>query len=141
MLTRVDPSTSEPEGRALQIQDAEDDIAVGQGSVWVPISGGGVSRFDGDSASQVEEPIDTEVNEPVARPIGVGNYPQELIVSDGSLWVAVLGDDAVVRLDPRSNKPVGKPIAVGDKPLQIAAGEGAIWVVNSGDDTISRITP
>ncbi len=56
------------------------------------------------------------------------------------MWVAVTGDDSVVRIDPTTNS-VKTTIDVGEAPSAIAVGEHAVWVANSGDGTVSRIDP
>ena len=66
--------------------------------------------------------------------------PEDVIVSDGSVWVTVPDAGKVVRA-PTSDVTELTEIAVGVKPSGIAAGEGSIWVTNFGSGNVSRIDP
>jgi YVTN family beta-propeller protein len=126
LLLRIDP------GRNI-ITDirsvpASDDIAVGEGAVWILDSGlePHVLRVDAKTLRQVDQ-----IPLPGADAIGVGL---------GSVFVSNTSEDKVVQIDPLTNSAFAT-IGVGDGPLRIAVGEGAVWVLNSIAGTISRIDP
>jgi hypothetical protein len=71
--------------------------------------------------------------------IGVG--PADLLVADGSLWVA--GQGYVARLSPADGHEQARirmPTNVIG-PAQLAAGAGSIWVAYQGQGQVQRIDP
>ena len=64
----------------------------------------------------------------------------ELAAGNGAVWVALLTDNVVVRVDPRTNRVIAR-IPVGRQPQVIAVSPGAVWVSNAGGPNVSRIDP
>jgi YVTN family beta-propeller protein len=64
----------------------------------------------------------------------------EAAAGDGGVWVSVVPDDVVVRVDPATDT-VAATIPVGRQPEGIAVTPGAVWVANRGDPSVSRIDP
>ena len=59
---------------------------------------------------------------------------------DGAVWVSLVPDNMVERIDPQTNT-VTETIPVGPQPEGIAVSPGAVWVANRGDPSVSRIDP
>jgi hypothetical protein len=76
-----------------------------------------------------------------AGSVKVGSGPADLLVADGSLWVA--GHGYVARLNPADGREQAKiPVpanVIG--PAQLAAGAGSIWVAYQGQGQVQRIDP
>ena len=64
----------------------------------------------------------------------------DLILTQGSLWVANKSALSVTRVDPRSGRVLAT-IPVGDGPSSLAATRDAIWTSNEYAGTVSRIDP
>jgi YVTN family beta-propeller protein len=62
-----------------------------------------------------------------------------IAVGNGSVWVALLPDNAVARVDP--NGSVRARVPVGPQPDGVATSQGAVWVANKGGPSVSRIDP
>jgi virginiamycin B lyase len=66
--------------------------------------------------------------------------PAAVEAGAGSLWVACLSDDAVVRVDPHSGR-VQATIAAGGEPGGLGVGAGAVWVALEDRPVLVRIDP
>ncbi len=125
-LTRLDPLT----GHVLARHDPNagpTGIGLGaDGAVWV-------TDKDADNVTRVDATG-------AVSPIAVGHGPSGIASGEGGVWVAVSGDDTVVRIDP-STRAVRTTIPVGSLPTGVAVGGGSVWVANSGDGTVMRIDP
>jgi hypothetical protein len=67
----------------------------------------------------------------------------DILVADGSAWVAVLPTDAVWQLDERRGVLL-RTIPVHDLPVSLALADGALWVVcdpDEGAGTVRRVDP
>jgi YVTN family beta-propeller protein len=73
----------------------------------------------------------------VAR-VSLGNQPCAVVAGFGSVWVAMLGEDTVLRLDPRTRRVLAR-VKTGDQPCGMAIGAGSVWVEDYGDGTVTRI--
>lgn len=125
-VTRVDYRTNAFARAPLVEPDGVQDLAVGDGAVWVvgrrvPV----VTRID--VASGDEERI------------RVGGDPQRIAVGDNAVWVSN-DDGSVSRISLEENRSV-KRIGVGKEPRGIAVGKDAVFVANSLDDTVTRLDP
>jgi virginiamycin B lyase len=76
---------------------------------------------------------------PAAR-IQVGLQPDGSAAAKGAVWVALIADAKLAKVDPATNKVVAR-IKVGYSPLAVAYGAGALWVANGGSGTVSRVNP
>jgi YVTN family beta-propeller protein len=104
-------------------------VAVGEGSVWAVF---------GDSTLVRIDPVNLQ---PTSAPVA-GPLPSAVVVGNGAVWVANVGDSTVQRFNPATFEegPV-RPYAVASRPLGLAFGEGAVWVANASDDSVTRIDP
>ncbi|MGH2675771.1 MAG: hypothetical protein ACRDKA_02125 [Actinomycetota bacterium] len=108
------------------------EIAVGEGSLWVPLHG---PHGSGDRASILR--IDPTANEVVAE-IPVPGGPADLTVGAGSVWVVgyAEGGHVVSRIDPTANRVVSTvPLPEGTSGGPIVATDDAVWVGATGDTT------
>ncbi len=82
----------------------------------------------------------------VVATIPVGNDPQAIATTDGTLWIANSGDGTVSRIDPATNEVVAT-VTIGSiggeygSPKYIAAHNGQIWATNDAEGTVVRIDP
>ncbi len=77
------------------------------------------------------------------KPVAVfdagSGFPDWMVLTDGSIWVANNPVGVVHRLDAKTNQ-VAATITVGKKPCSgLAAGFGSIWSPSCGDKTLLRI--
>lgn len=68
----------------------------------------------------------------------IGTQPCAVVGGFGSIWIALYGDDKVVRLDPRTGR-VRARISTDDDPCGLAIGAGSVWVENYRGNTVDRI--
>jgi ABC-type branched-subunit amino acid transport system substrate-binding protein/streptogramin lyase/predicted Ser/Thr protein kinase len=113
----------------LSAYEAFDDVAVGEGAIWVAGDAFGRTLWRLDPASKR-----------VVATIELPFVPGAVAAGEGGVWVTSLLDDTVVRVDPASNRPVAT-IPIGPGVNDVAAGAGAVWVTSSIDRTVSRIDP
>jgi YVTN family beta-propeller protein len=73
----------------------------------------------------------------VAR-VSLGKQPCAVVAGFGSLWVSLLGEDTVLRLDPRTRRVLAR-VKSGNQPCGMAVGAGSVWVEDYGDGTVTRI--
>jgi hypothetical protein len=73
--------------------------------------------------------------------VHIGTGPADLLIADGSLWVA--GEGYIARVDPHDGRIQarikGPATVIG--PAQLAAGAGSIWVAYQGQGQVQRIDP
>jgi len=97
-------------------------IAVGEGSVWVA---------DHDHGTILQ--LDPRDGSSEGAPINVADQPSAIATGGGYVW-AIVGNNAVTRVDPDSREVTGTPVKLdGISPADIEFGEGYVWVLESGD--------
>ena len=109
-------------------------VIVGAGSVWAAnVEDESVSRIDPSTRS-------------VVRTIPVGDYPSDLAMSDGSVWVA-LGPLAMLshiaperRQASRPFPAVGKDLGCRRPEASLVAGGGDLWLACETGE-VSRVDP
>jgi len=70
--------------------------------------------------------------------VSLGKKPCAVVTGFGSVWVAMFGDDTVVRLDPKTRRVLAR-ITAGSRPCGMAIGAGSVWVEDYGFGTVTRI--
>jgi ABC-type transport system substrate-binding protein len=123
-VLRVDPRS----GRTLhRFPIVADWLAAGGSAVWAASSDGSVWKLD-----------------PVANAITartkLHGWLSDVAVGNGSVWVSIVGEDAVYQL---SEDDLGEERAIpsGPDPERISAGGGRIWVASAEARTLTRLTP
>jgi len=107
-------------------------------AVAIVVANGGHAR---SGVQVVHRPVDKPVRLVPAGTVHVGVGPADLLVADGSLWVA--GRGFIARLNPvngREQARLPMPAKVIGR-AQLAAGAGSIWVAYQGQRQVQRIDP
>ncbi len=123
-LSKIDPVT-----RAVQkiaVPGVPAAVVYGQGRVWVWNYSSTILPVDAASGT-------------VGTYVDVGGDISGIAVGSTSVWAALPGRNAVVRLDLATAQVAGSPIAVGSRPESIAVGNGKVYVLNKADRTISTL--
>jgi YVTN family beta-propeller protein len=68
----------------------------------------------------------------------VGRAPFGIAGDDRGLWVALLGDGVVARIDPATAR-VTQRIQTGGDPVAVAADGRHVWVALNGDHALLRL--
>jgi streptogramin lyase len=125
-LVRVDPKTRRTIGTPILVAPARAfGSAFGSEAVWE-------TGFDDGSLARVN-PATGRVER-----VKLGGAAVGVVVSGGSVWVAIRDRDTVIRVDPRTLR-VLHTTTVGNDPAYLAAAGGLLWVVNQSDGTVTRI--
>jgi DNA-binding beta-propeller fold protein YncE len=101
---------------------------------------------DGDSlwvangADGTVSHLDVRTGSPVGDVVPVDSGAADVLLAQGSLWIANQSALNVTRVDPQSGRVLAT-IPVGDGPHALAAAHGAIWTSNEYGGTVSRIDP
>jgi branched-chain amino acid transport system substrate-binding protein len=132
-LLRVDPHTGHTD--ALDVHEALDDVAVGNGSVWA-VSGEAATLYRVDPHK-----LTLKTRIPVVNKLGATSpFPVAVAVGEGSVWVLNGNTQTVTKVDPDlEGISATIPLGIGSNPNDITTGEGAIWVANGGNGTLTSI--
>jgi YVTN family beta-propeller protein len=102
----------------------------------------------GDETSRVDEvhPNGVGAIDPASNALvqstPVGEYPQDLVVDDGSVWVANAGDHAVSRIESRTGQ-VTSTKGLEGAPVALNVSRRTVWIAMSHDGqptSIMRLT-
>jgi YVTN family beta-propeller protein len=75
-----------------------------------------------------------------AAKIQAGIQPFGAVEVNGALWVALISDSKVAKIDPATNRVVAR-VKTGFGPFAVAYGAGSLWTANSQSGTVTRIDP
>jgi virginiamycin B lyase len=169
-LSLIDPKTNKVAATIPVGKGPCAGLALGFGSVWVPLCGDGtVLRVDIGSqktvatiktgiadteggiaagAGSIWMPSDAAgvlsridpATNQVAAKIQISPGSYTAAFGEGAVWVTSTKNNLVTRVDPKTDKVV-TTIPVGPKPRFLAVGLGSVWVLNQGDGSVSRIDP
>jgi DNA-binding beta-propeller fold protein YncE len=119
---RIDPATNQIVA-TIPVPKSIDDIAFGEGFVWVVRNQIAVVGSDGDSeVNRVDPATNQVVGEPIRVPSGFCN----LAVGNGTVWV-LSANGSLVRIDPQTGRQLGQPTPIFH-PMKIAAGPTGVWI-------------
>jgi YVTN family beta-propeller protein len=137
-IVKIDPQTNQIFGEPLRIGIQAEDIAVGDGQLWVSRVAQGDLGAPSDTDAVAR--IDPQSGEVLAT-ISVARGPMSMAYTSQAIWVVNFGQsgDSVIRIDPRTNEILGEPVQTGGAPLSLAVGGGSLWVANHDVQTITRI--
>ena len=129
-VTEIDPATN----RMIAVVPVGSGpcagLAIGFGSLWVPMCGDGtVWRIDTRSKA---------VHAKIAT--GVANTEGGIAVGAGSVWIPADTTGMLVRIDPRTNT-VASRIHISPGSYTAAAGGGAIWITSTTHNLVTRLDP
>jgi streptogramin lyase len=128
-LIRLDPLTHETKNIPLPAGSRPQDVAVGEGAVWVADASGRVLAVD---------PASLRVTKTL--PLLNDREASRIAVGEGYVWVTSTPTDSVIRIDPSAGT-LTTIEHVADGPLGIAAGGGSVWVAGSLDGSVVRLDP
>lgn len=168
-VQRIDPTTNKVVSKVSLTGEACSGLAMGFGSVWVPLCG----------KKPLLVRVDIVKNKISAMlPVGPAGSEGGIAVSADSIWIVMDKNGTLARIDPGtgtvrqkisiipgSYNPLfsdgiiwitgfessvltavdaltGKilvSIPVGPKPRFLTAGGGSVWTLNQGDGTVSRV--
>ena len=114
VVERIDRETGEIVASVATGLATIDDMAFGEGGVWVL----------GDGESLVR--IDPATNS-LDQTIRVGRSTDSMALGEGFVWVGSSRDGTVTRVDPVTADLL--TVDVGGRPRAIAVAEGSVWVI------------
>jgi YVTN family beta-propeller protein len=113
-LRSFDTRTGDP-GEAVKLRLAPDQVALGDGAVWVTsISSNTVLRIDPATSRPTE--------------IRVGNGPSGIAFGADRVWVANGRDGTVSAIDPQTNEVATRRLGFRPAAVAVAAEQRAVWV-------------
>jgi YVTN family beta-propeller protein len=161
-VLRIDPATNEPDP-PIAVGREPRHVGLGFGSVWVTNFGSStVSRIDPQTSAvttievqfgpegiafdddgvwiaHVREGTLVEIDAATNRTlVGFTTGPGSegvIVGSDGTIWVAVAGENEVLGLAHAGSRHV----PVGAEPRRLLIRGNDLWVVNTGDGTVSVV--
>lgn len=167
-LLRIDPGTNAIVAKFNLHGDACSGLALGFGSVWVPLCGqtnsllrvdiatnrftilshgpargeAGIAVSD-DSVWLVRDDVGTLIRiDPttnvVRQRVSLPPGSYNPIYSSGRIWVTGVKSNLLTVVDARTGAVVAT-IPVGREPRFLTAGGGSVWTLNQADGTITRI--
>jgi streptogramin lyase len=129
----IDAESGRPGAPITMPDGTAEELAFGDGGLWVLGDKGTVTRVD-PGAGRPGEPVK------VADELPDGAFRGEVAVGGGGVWIAALDDETVTRIDPASGEVV-KTIRVPDGiEGDIAADDTGVWVFNESGQLV-RIDP
>jgi streptogramin lyase len=120
------------DARIFRLRDAGF-LAVSNGTAWMTIPVVGRA-----SEPQTLWRIDTNTGDVTAR-YPIGRDPLTPLVAERAVWVPILGNSEILRLNPVTGDQ--SSIRIGDIPGWVTAGAGSIWVARERTHTVSRLLP
>lgn len=72
--------------------------------------------------------------------VSTGDFPYDLAVSSGDIWVVNYNSSTLQRIDHRTEQ-ITSTIAVGHHPDGVIAAGGMLWVTSTADGAVYRIDP
>jgi virginiamycin B lyase len=168
-IQRIDPATNEVVSKVDLTGEACSGLAIGFGSIWVPLCG----------KKPLLARVDAVQNKITAvLPVGPAGPEGGIAASEDSIWIVADKRGTLIRIDPHTGTvrqkisvPPGSynplfsdgiiwitgfdsnvltavdavsgevlvSIPVGPKPRFLTAGAGSVWTLNQGDGTVSRV--
>jgi YVTN family beta-propeller protein len=112
-LRSFDTRTGDP-GKPVKLRLAPDQVALGDGAVWVTSSSDTVLRIDPATAK--------------AKEIRVGNGPSGIAFGADRVWVANGQDGTVSAIDPQTNEVATRRLGFRPAAVAVVAEQRAVWV-------------
>jgi YVTN family beta-propeller protein len=113
-LHSFDTRTGDP-GKPVKLRLAPDQVAVGDGAVWVT-----------SSSSNTVLRIDPATSK--AKEIRVGNGPSGIAFGADRVWVANGQDGTVSAIDPQTNQVATRRLGFRPAAVAVVAEQRAVWV-------------
>ena len=109
-IVRIDPSTGIQQ--QIAVADGVQDLAVGEGAVWV------TNRFT-NTVTKIRASDGKQAR------VAVGPGPKGIAVGEGAVWVAASQDDEITRINPSSLQV--RHIHIDAIPERLTVGGGSVW--------------
>ena len=122
-VSRIDPRSNRRVARIARVE--ANDIAVGEGDVWITEESNHVTEID-TGANAVRKRVSVDI--PILGPLAVGG---------GAVWVTDLENGKLWRISGTKRTAIELDTWVGG----VSFGAGAVWVTNEIADTVYRIDP
>ena len=122
-VSRIDPRSNRRVARIARVE--ANDIAVGEGDVWITEESNHVTEID-TGANAVRKRVLVDI--PILGPLAVGG---------GAVWVTDLENGKLWRISGTKRTAIELDTWVGG----VSFGAGAVWVTNEIADTVYRIDP
>jgi YVTN family beta-propeller protein len=113
-LRSFDTRTGDP-GKPVKLRLAPDQVALGDGAVWVT-----------SSSSDTVLRIDPATSK--AKEIRVGNGPSGIAFGADRVWVANSQDGTVSAIDPQTNEVATRRLGFRPAAVAVVAEQRAVWV-------------
>jgi DNA-binding beta-propeller fold protein YncE len=126
-LVKVDTRPREPKQQSMTVPFGVQDVAVGEGAVWV-------STTFSDTVWRVD-PSSLRM-----RAIKVGRGLNGIAAGENGVWVVDGRKKGIARISPRTQK-VNARVRLGVVPTRVAVGGGSVWVTSQGANRLFRIDP
>lgn len=123
-VSRLDPEDGEVVA-TIEVGGEVIGVAADAEAAWVA---------DTDAGTVLRYPVDG--GDPAS--VAVGAQPRIVALTGSDVWVTLLGDNAVARVD-RASGAVVATIPVGRDPRGLVADGDDVWVTNYADGSVSRI--
>jgi DNA-binding beta-propeller fold protein YncE len=113
-LRSFDTRTSDP-GEPVKLRLAPDQVALGDGAVWV-------------TSSRRDTVLRIDPATSKAKPIRVGNGPSGIAFGADRVWVANSLDGTVSAIDPQTNQVGSRRLGFRPAAVAVVAEQRAVWV-------------
>jgi YVTN family beta-propeller protein len=104
-------------GKPVKLRLAPDQVAVGDGAVWVT-----------SSSSNTVLRIDPATSKAKIKEIRVGNGPSGIAFGADRVWVANSQDGTVSAIDPQTNQVATRRLGFRPAAVAVVAEQRAVWV-------------
>jgi streptogramin lyase len=131
--------------RLARSRPAQISLALVAAAVLAGIGVATVSALRGPGGTTLAPPRSLAYIDPVTKElegaISLTASPKAVVFSGGAVWVAVPGEETLLRIDPETNQ-IERRIGLGFRPDALAADED-IWVAAIGGRrfTVARVSP
>ncbi len=121
-IVRIDPSTGIQQ--QITVEDGVQDLAVGEGAVWV------TNRFT-NTVTKIRASDGKQAR------VAVGPGPKGIAVGEGAVWVAASEGDEITRINPRSLQV--RHVHIDAIPERLTVGGGSVWATAKEAGKLIRI--
>ena len=100
----------------------------------------GDDAHDSAQASAADGLVGVDSDGHVSSRVALPDAPAAVVPGFGSLWLALPGEGALVRVD-LAKESVVDSVPVGGSPALLAVGGGSVWVASALGDRVMRVDP
>ena len=128
-VQRIDPATDRVVAKVILPEEACSDLAIGFGSLWVPLCGKNPSLVR----------IDAVTNKITATlPVGPADSEGGITVSGDSIWLVTDKNGTLSRIDP-STDTVRQKISIPSGSYNPLFGDGIIWITGFDSSVLTAV--